>query len=115
MLDHIAFTVKDVEKTAELLSHFGYSVKRKTAHHGGSIEVTCEAQPELVIELCSQRPGDELGFNHACFLLNGKEEYDALVAQGLNFKGNYHLSPDSGRYIDNLVDEDGIKWQITAD
>jgi hypothetical protein len=38
-----------------------------------------------------------------------------LAAQGLNFKGNYHLSPDSGRYIDNLIDEDGIKWQVTAD
>ena len=115
MLDHICFNVKDVEKTAELLSHFGYVEKRRTPHHGGSIEVYCKEQPDLVSELMTQREGDFAGFNHACFLLSGKEEYDELVAQGLNFKGNYHFVEDSGRYVDNLVDEDGIKWQITAD
>ncbi len=117
MLDHVAFFVKDVEKTAELLSHFGYKVKRKTPHHGGSIEVYCDEQPELVIELCTIREdkGDKAGFNHACFLLNGKAEYDELCAQGVPFQGNYHFSAGSGRYIDNLIDEDGIKWQITAD
>jgi len=31
----------------------------------------------------------------------------------MKFTGELHLSPDSGRYINNHVDDDQIKWQIT--
>lgn len=36
-----------------------------------------------------------------------------MVSEGMTFTGELHLSPDSGRYINNHVDDDKIKWQIT--
>lgn len=113
MVDHIAFIVENPERTAEMLANFGYEVKRRTAHHGGSVEVESPKQPGLVIELCAKRPQDTIGFNHACFRIEDQAAYDELVEKGVTFNKPPHLSVDSGRYITNHIDEDQIKWQVT--
>lgn len=113
MIDHIAFVVEEPKKTAALLEKFGYRIHRETAHHGGSVEVEDPAQKGLIIELCTKRPQDSLGFNHACLRVESREEYERMVDEGIKFTGELHLSPDSGRYINNHVDDDKIKWQIT--
>lgn len=115
MVDHIAFVVENPKKTAELLEKFGYQVHRRTPHHGGSIEVEDPAQKGLIIELCTRRPQDESGFNHTCLRLESRDEYQKMVDDGLGFTGELHLSPDSGRYINNHMDNDMIKWQITIE
>ncbi len=113
MVDHIAFVVENPKKTAALLEKFGYQVHRETAHHCGSVEVEDPGQKGLIIELCTKRPQDSLGFNHACLRVESQEEYQDMINDGMKFTGELHLSPDSGRYINNYVDDDGIKWQIT--
>ena len=113
MIDHIAFVVADPKKTAALLEQFGYQVYRETPHHGGSVEMEDPSQTGLIIELCTKRPQDGVGFNHACLRLESREEYEKMVSGGMKFTGELHLSPDSGRYINNHVDDDQIKWQIT--
>ncbi|MCD7909064.1 MAG: VOC family protein [Clostridium sp.] len=113
MIDHIAFVVEDPKKTADLLEKFGYLVYRETPHHGGSVEVEDPAQKGLIIELCTKRPQDTIGFNHACLRVESREEYGKMVSDGMKFKGELRLSPDSGRYINNYIDDDKIKWQIT--
>lgn len=113
MIDHIAFVVADPKKTAALLEQFGYQVYRETPHHGGSVEMEDPSQKGLIIELCTKRPQDGVGFNHACLRLESREEYEKMVSAGMKFTGELHLSPDSGRYINNHVDDDQIKWQIT--
>ena len=113
MIDHIAFVVANPEKTAEMLARIGYHVTRRTPHHGGSVEVESEAQPGLILELCTKREQDSLGFNHVCMRLADQAAYDELEAQGMTFNKAPHLSVDSGRWITNHIDEDGIKWQVT--
>lgn len=113
MVDHMAFVVEDPKKTAALLEKFGYQFYRETAHHGGSVEVEDPAQKGMIIELCTKRPQDSIGFNHACLRLESREEYQELADAGLKFTGELHFSSESGRYVNNCVDDDGIKWQIT--
>lgn len=113
MVDHMAFVVEDPKKTAALLEKFGYQIYRETPHHGGSVEVEDPAQKGLIIELCTKRPQDSVGFNHVCLRVESQEEYRKLAEAGIKFTGELHLSPDSGRYINNHVDDDKIKWQIT--
>lgn len=112
MIDHIAVVVEDPKKTAEVLVKFGYEIFRETVHHGGSVEVFDPKQEGLIIELCTKRPQDTVGLNHVCVRL-GQEEYDKLEAEGMKFSGELHLSKESGRYVNNYVDDDKIKWQIT--
>ena len=76
MIDHIAFVVADPKKTAALLEQFGYQVYRETPHHGGSVEMEDPSQKGLIIELCTKRPQDGVGFNHACLRLESREEYE---------------------------------------
>ena len=113
MIDHIAFVVEDPKKTAALLEKFGYLIYRETPHHGGSVEMEDPAQKGMIIELCTKRPQDGIGFNHACLRVESREEYEKMVSEGMPFTGELHLSPDRGRYINNHVDDDKIKWQIT--
>lgn len=113
MIDHIAFVVEDPEKTAEFLAKFGYEIYRRTPHHGGSVEVEHPQQKGLIIELCKKRPQDSVGFNHVCLKLESQEHYHKLEDDGIVFNGELHLSPDSGRYVNNHIDSDKIKWQIT--
>lgn len=113
MIDHIAFVVEDPEATAKMLANFGYEVCRRTAHHCGSVEVESKAQPGLILELCTKRPRDVKGVNHICMRLEDQDEFAKIEAAGISFSGAPHLSPESGRYVTNHVDADGIKWQIT--
>ncbi len=113
MIDHIAFIVEDPEATAAMLEKFGYHIVRKTAHHGCSVEVESDAQPGLVIEMNKVREQDSIGFNHVCMRISGQEECDRLQANGVSFDKAPHLSVESGRFITNHIDEDGIKWQVT--
>lgn len=113
MIDHIALVVEDPKRTATLLEKFGYKILRETPHHAGSIEIVDPKQESIVIELCIKRPQDSIGVDHICLKLEDQEAYQKLVDDGLSFKGELHLVPDSGRYVNNHVDEDNIKWQIT--
>ena len=85
MIDHIAFVVADPKKTAALLEQFGYQVYRETPHHGGSVEMEDPSQKGLIIELCTKRPQDGVGFNHACLRLESREEYEKMVSGGMKF------------------------------
>lgn len=114
MVDHIAFICTDPEAQAAMLEKFGYEVKRRTVHHGASVELVCKEQPELVIELCRIRPTESLGFNHICLKVENAEKVDEMVENGLTIDKPLHLSKDSGRMITNHHDEDGNKWQITT-
>ena len=113
MIDHLAFIVEDPESTAELLGKFGYLVTRRTPHHAGSIEVENPQQPGLIIELCSQCPQEATGFDHICLRLAGQETYNALEQGGMIFTNKPYLCKESGRYITNHIDSDGIRWQVT--
>lgn len=113
MIDHVAFIVNDPEKQAEMLKQFGYQITRQTVHHGMSIELQSDKQPGLVIELCRVREGEKIGFNHLCFRVEDEAAINTLVENGVSIDKAPHLSKDSGRFITNHMDEDGIKWQIT--
>lgn len=113
MIDHMAFVVEDPERQAEILQKFGYEMVRRTSHHAGSVEVADPRQPGLILELCTRRPQDAVGFNHAGLCIEGAGEAAALKAAGLEFLNEPHLSEETGRYVANFRDSDGIKWQIT--
>lgn len=114
MIDHIAFVVENPKETAKLLEKFGYQTYRETPHHGGSIEMQDPRQKGVIIELCSKRPQDTVGFDHTCMRLENRREYQRMIDEGIKFTGELHLSVDSNRYVNNHLDSDNIKWQITT-
>ena len=118
-IDHLAFRVSDIDKISGLLKQLGYVEVRRTAHHGGALEMENPEQPGLVLEfttLDKKKDSDEMeepGFDHAGFNLT-QEQLNELVAAGFPTAGNPRLNPESGRLLESFKDSDGIKWQFTV-
>ena len=113
-VDHLAFRVSDLDKITDLMKQLGYVEVRRTTHHGGAVEMESPAQPGLILEftLLLTHKGEVPGFDHACFSLEGMEQYEELVAGGFPSNNPPHLSPGSERLITNFKDSDGTKWQF---
>ncbi|GEM_PF-1123285 len=112
MLDHIEFIVSDPERTVKMLHHFGYEVIRHTAHQGGAYELACKEQPELILEIIKARPQDSLGMNHPAFAVEDRDAYSRIKEEVSYIPTELHLVKSSGRYVSNIFDENGIKWQM---
>ncbi len=112
MLDHIEFIVSDPERTVKMLHYFGYEVIRHTAHQGGAYELACKEQPELILEIIKARPQDSLGMNHPALAVEDRDAYSRIKEEISYIPRELHLVKSSGRYVSNIFDENGIKWQM---
>ena len=114
-IDHLAFRVSNIDNICKLFKQLGYVEVRRTAHHGGALEMENPKQPGLILEFTTLRQDRNQvpGFDHAGFNLEGEAALKELVAAGFPEGDAPKLVPDSGRITSNWKDYDGIKWQFT--
>jgi catechol 2,3-dioxygenase-like lactoylglutathione lyase family enzyme len=119
-IDHIDIVVADPEAMAAFLVNVGFSIHRRTAHGGGSIELIFPGEGEQpVLELTSQvdaqgkvRP---LGLRHVALRADDVERaFEHFKSAGLTVTGEPRTVPDTGRRLINLRDPEGGTLQVVG-
>lgn len=113
-IDHLAFRVSDIDKTQAFMEKLGYTVKRRTTHHGAALEMTSPLQPDIVIEFTAlvAEKNEVPGFDHACFRIEDEDEFNDLAEAGFPVKNKPYMVPGSDRRVSSFRDHDDVKWQI---
>ncbi|MFP9139181.1 VOC family protein [Devosia sp. XGJD_8] len=117
-IDHIDIVVQNPESMAQFLQSVGFSVHRRTAHGGGSIELVFPGDGEQpILELTS--PTDAagkarpLGLRHMALRASDiHETFELFRNQGLPVRGEPRSIADTGRTLINLTDPEGGTLQI---
>ena len=119
-LDHLDFTVDNLEKAEEFFTKkLGFKFRRRIEHWGESLELTSPAG-DVVFELHQaaekvDKAGDEMpsgSLNHLAFLIDDPvKELARLKAEGVPFsKDEPNHQPATGRYTLNVSDTSGDTW-----
>jgi catechol 2,3-dioxygenase-like lactoylglutathione lyase family enzyme len=129
-IDHMDFTIGDLEKAEEYFTKkLGFKFLRRIEHQDKSIssELTSPAGDFILQlhqgseeELKKRReraPEWSLYFNHIAFKVDDiNKEFKELKSKGVSFKGTAPmLNPVTGRTLANAADADGRYWiQLTS-
>ncbi|MBM2824723.1 MAG: hypothetical protein HW402_387 [Dehalococcoidales bacterium] len=129
-IDHIDFTVSDLEQAEEYLTKkLGFKFLRRNEHQDKSIstELTSPAadfiiqihqgSEETLKKRKEQAAECPLYFNHIAFQADDiNKVFKELKSKGVSFKGTAPaLNPATGRTLANIVDADGFHWIQISD
>ena len=125
-INHIDFTVDDLEKTEEYFTKkLGFKLLRRTEHGGKSIELASPAGDfffdlhqgsEELYKRARERPGGPCHFGHIAFKVDDiNKELEELKSKGVSFREDTPVfNPTTGRTLANAPDADGRYWiQLT--
>lgn len=125
-IDHIDFTVDDLEKAAEYFTKkLGFKLLRHTQHGGPSIELQSPAGDfffdfhqgsEERYKRERERPGGACHFGHISFKVDDiNKEYEELKSKGVPVKQDTpFFNSTTGRTLVDASDADGRYWiQLT--
>ncbi len=130
-IDHIDFTVDDLEKAEEYFTKkLGFKLLRHTMHGGPSIELQSPAGDfffdfhqgsEEVYKQAREQPGGSCQFNpilgHIAFKVDDiNKEYEELKSKGVPVHPDGPgFNPTTGRTLVDVNDANGRYWiQLTA-
>ncbi len=112
-IDHIELIVRDLEAYVDFLTRLGFETVRRTAHHGGSIEMKPPGDKQPVFELHQVIGEEVIGINHIAYrVADVAAAHDALAASGVELAGKPHFVEATGRTNVNLRDPDGWRVQL---
>jgi len=113
-VDHIQFTVTDVEKFVDFLQKLGFQVVTRTSHHGGSAELQLPGPNQPVFEVHKATRMEQIGLSHIAFQVsNAQEAYEELKGKGIDFGEEVpRLVQVTGRTMVDLRDPDGWRLQL---
>lgn len=110
-IDHIHFTVTDLEKTIEFYRALGLTVAERMDHGGESAQMVSE-DGELVVDLRRAKNIDNPGYNHYAIKV---EDIDSacseLMARGLAVDGPVYVEATK-RKLATIRDPNGILVQL---
>lgn len=111
-VDHIDIRVPDVEATVAYLKTLGLIEKRRTGEPRLSVEMQLPGENQVVFELRREEEG-KTGLQHIAFHIDSPETPEQLKAEGIVFRNQNHFIKDTGRTVSNMVDPNGLTWQLT--
>nr|WP_314257478.1 VOC family protein [uncultured Devosia sp.] len=117
-LDHIDIVVADPEAMAAFFVQAGFTIHRRTAHGGGSIELRFPGpgeQPflELTAPVDASGKVRPLGLRHMALRSGDIAATLAdFTAAGLPVRGEMRAIPETGRTLFNLSDPEGGTLQF---
>ena len=113
-VDHIQFTVTDVEKFVDFFQKLGFQVVTRTSHHGGSAELQLPGPNQPVFEIHKATRLEQIGLSHiALQVSNAQEAYEELKDKGIDFGEEVpRLVEVTGRTMVDFRDPDGWRLQL---
>tara|TARA_Y100001934_G_scaffold256504_1_gene324575 strand:+ start:216 stop:584 length:369 start_codon:yes stop_codon:yes gene_type:complete len=111
-IDHIELIVRDLEEYVVFMKTLDFSERRRTNHHGGSVELAAPGEGQPVFEI-HQASGEEvIGVNHiALRVADANAAHEQLSRQGVRTNPPNHVE-STGRTTVNLRDPDGWRMQL---
>ena len=122
-INHIDFTVDDLEKAEEYFTKkLGFKLLRRTEHAGKSIELTSPAGDffldlhqgsEELYKAERESPGGPCHFNHIAFKVDDiNKEFEELKSKGVPVREEDapEFNPTTGRTLACAPDADGRFW-----
>jgi len=110
-IDHIHFTVTDLEKAIEFYGALGLTVAESTGHGGESVQMV-GGSGGIVVDLHQARNIDNPGYNHYAIKV---EDIDSacneLVERGFNVDGPVYVEATK-RKLATIRDPNGILVQL---
>jgi len=112
-IDHIELIVKDVEPYIKLFETLGFQLKRRTSHHGESVEMGLAGDNQPLFEIHQVSGEENIGVNHIAFRVDDAHQaYQELLGKGVAIEGEPTFVSATGRLVVNFRDPDGWRLQL---
>ena len=110
-IDHIHFTVTDLEKAIEFYKALGLTVAERMAHGGESAQMVSE-EGGLIVDLLRARNIDNPGYNHYAIKVDDIDSTCNELAEGGFAVDGPVYAEATKRKLATIRDPDGILVQL---
>ncbi len=110
-LDHIHFTVKDLEEAIGFYTKLGFKLEKRLNHNGKSAQLRISPNG-VIVDLHPTKPVENPGYNHITVSVEDLEAaVKELKEQGIELDTPIQVSP-VGRRLVTIRDPSGFLFQL---